>query len=50
MNIPGCAAAFLVDLLGLLYNATLITSIFSGECTNEAWRRFLSNTEPSLIN
>jgi hypothetical protein len=40
-----CAAAFLVDLLGLLCSSTLIARMFSGERTDEGQRCFLSNTE-----
>jgi hypothetical protein len=35
LDIPSCAAAFPVDLLGLLSSATLIASVFSGELTDE---------------
>jgi hypothetical protein len=45
-----CAAAFLLDLLGLLCSATLTASIFSGERNDEGRRRLLSNTEPQLLN
>jgi hypothetical protein len=50
LDIPSCAAAFPVDLLGPLCNATLTASMFSREHTDEGWRRFLSNTEPSILN
>jgi hypothetical protein len=50
LDIPSYTAAFLVDLLGLLCSATLTASVFSGECTDEGWQRFLSNTEPALLN
>jgi hypothetical protein len=50
MDISSGAAAFLVDLLGLLCSATLIVSMFSGELTDEGWQHFLSNTEPLLLN
>jgi hypothetical protein len=46
LDIPSCAAAFLVDLLGLLCSAILTAAMFSGERTDEDRRRFLSNTEP----
>jgi hypothetical protein len=45
LDIPSCAAAFLVDLLGLLCSVTLTASVFSGERTEEGRRRFYSNTE-----
>jgi hypothetical protein len=50
LDIPSCAAAFLVDFLELLYSATLTASMFSGECTGAGQRRFLTNTETSLLN
>jgi hypothetical protein len=50
LDIPSCAAAFLVDLLELLCSATLTASMFSGEHTDEGQQRFLSKTEPSLLN
>jgi hypothetical protein len=50
LDIPSCAAAFLVDLLGLLCSATLTASMFSGERTDEGQWHFFSNTEPSLIH
>jgi hypothetical protein len=49
LDIPSCAAAFLVDLLGLLCSTTLTASVFSEERTDEGQQRFLSNTEPSLL-
>jgi hypothetical protein len=50
LDIPSCAAAFLVDLLGLLCSATVTVSMFSGGRTHEGRQHFLSNTEPSLLN
>jgi hypothetical protein len=50
LDIPSCAAPFLLDLLGLLCSATLTISVFSGEWTDEGQRCFLSNTESSLLN
>jgi hypothetical protein len=50
LDIPSCAAAFVVDLLGLLCSAALTASVFSRERRDEGRRRFLSNTEPSLLN
>jgi hypothetical protein len=50
LDITSCAAAFLVDLLGLLCSAILTASVFARECTDKGWRCFLSSTEPSLLN
>jgi hypothetical protein len=50
LDIPSCAAAVLVDLLGLLCSATLTASMFSRKGTDEGQRHFLSNTDPSLLN
>jgi hypothetical protein len=50
LDIPSCAAAFLVELLELLRSATQTASMFSGERTNEGRRRFLSNTKLSSLN
>jgi hypothetical protein len=50
LDIPGYAAAFLVDLLGLLCSATLTAPMFSREGTDEGQQQILSNTEPSLLN
>jgi hypothetical protein len=50
LDIPSCAAASPVEVLERLCSATLTASMFSGERTDEGRRRFLSNTEPSLLN
>jgi hypothetical protein len=50
LDIPSCAAAFLVGLLGLLCSATPTASMLTGERTDEGRRRIPSNTEPSLLN
>jgi hypothetical protein len=48
-DIPSCAAAFLVDLLGFLCSSTLMVSVFSGGRADEGQQHFLSNTEPPLL-
>jgi hypothetical protein len=42
LDIPCCAAAFLIGSLRLLCSATLTTSMFSGERTNEGRWLFLA--------
>jgi hypothetical protein len=44
------AAAFLVELLGLLSSATLTALMFFRERIDEGRRRFLFNTEASLLH
>jgi hypothetical protein len=50
LDIPSCAAAFLIYLRGLLCSTTLTASMFSRECIDEGQRCFLTNTKPSLLN
>jgi hypothetical protein len=50
LDIASCAAAFVLDLLGLVCSATLTATVFCGERTDEGRRHFLSNIESSLLN
>jgi hypothetical protein len=43
-DIPSCAAAYHIHLLGLPCSVTLTASLFSGECTDEGWQHFFFNT------